>query len=51
MTNLGLTALVWDEQTESSKDQGQQGEVLVSVYLNQDRSQALFATLLDVDAG
>ncbi|EST09332.1 Dynein heavy chain, coiled coil stalk [Kalmanozyma brasiliensis GHG001] len=51
VTNLGLTALVWDKQADSQKDQAQQGKVLISVYLNQDRSQALFATLLDVDAG
>ncbi|CDU22276.1 cytoplasmic dynein heavy chain 2 [Sporisorium scitamineum] len=52
VTNLGLTALVWDKQAEGSKQEsGEQGTVRISVYLNEDRSQALFATSLDVDVG
>ncbi len=49
VTNLELTALVWEKQSGNSEMK--EGQVLISVYLNQDRSQALFATHLDVDAG
>ena len=51
VTNLGLTALVWEPRAQASGDRAGDGKVLISVYLNEDRSQALFATLLDVEHG
>ena len=54
VTNLGLTALVWEQQQQKQgegAEGAEQGKVRISVYLNQDRSQALFATMLDVDVG
>ncbi|SNX83960.1 cytoplasmic dynein heavy chain 2 [Melanopsichium pennsylvanicum] len=59
VTNLGLTALVWMQKkdakvtTEQANEGNKPGrpKVLLSVYLNHDRSQQLFATLLDVEQG
>ncbi|SPO30909.1 cytoplasmic dynein heavy chain 2 [Ustilago trichophora] len=51
LTNLGLSALMWEESAGKERVEAGKGKVLISVYLNEDRSQALFATLLDVDVG
>ncbi|KAJ9474533.1 putative Dynein heavy chain, cytoplasmic (putative) [Pseudozyma hubeiensis] len=51
VTNLGLTALVWEHQREEKVKGGDEAKVKISVYLNEDRSQALFATMLEVEVG
>ena len=52
VTNLGLTGLVWEERKETKEEREVgEGKVWISVYLNEDRSQALFSTLLDVAEG
>ncbi|SPO29649.1 cytoplasmic dynein heavy chain 2 [Ustilago trichophora] len=51
VTNLGLTALMWEQSVGKERVEAGNGKVLISVYLNEDRSQALFATLLDVEVG
>ncbi|KAJ1022342.1 hypothetical protein NDA13_005252 [Ustilago tritici] len=50
VTNLGVCGLVWEPKKEANK-QGGEKAVLLSVYLNQDRSQALFATRLQFEEG
>ena len=50
VTSLGLTALVWKQQAADTQKAGD-GKASITVYLNEDRSQALFATLLDVEIG
>lgn len=47
VTNLGLTALVWEQSSQKKDDE----TVPISVYLNEDRSLALFATPLKAEPG
>ncbi len=47
VTNLGLTALVWEQSSQKKDDE----TVPISVYLNEDRSLALFATPLKAESG
>lgn len=51
LSNLGLCGLVWEPKKGGKEEEGKGKGVVISVYLNEDRSQALFATNLEFEDG